>query len=564
MIRRPGPRIRGRMNFSLKIFLIFLTVLLLFAVVSTLVFNQVQQRLLREHIYKEGRLLASVLAGNLQVGLYFEDEREIDKNMQAFFDLADVQAVLIYGSDGRVILRKVKRLPGSLPSDELFFSALARIRAGEIPTGAGDVHNGPDFLVFSADITHVARKDQSDAEEALYFDTETAPGEVIRLGRLQLVLNKKYFERGQREIIKQNGLFTILFVLLSLFASFLLTRDVTKPLKELIARIQERGGVEAPGRDELSLLEDTYQSLLVRLDQDFATIKDLKDGLEDKVVERTRELSRTLRQLQDAQGKLVHSEKMAALGQLVAGVAHEINNTTNFVSGALPPLNKRLTELEALLAQPATGEDAAERRAQAMKSIRLLLENVREGARRTNKIVNDLKNFSRPGDEALQPVDINQCLESTLTLAHPEYKYRITVARELAPDLPPVQGAQGQLNQVFMNILLNAVHAFADKGTILVRTWREGEKVHILFKDDGPGMPPYVLNKIFDPFFTTKAVGKGTGLGLSISYGIVKKHGGEILARSVLGQGAEFEVILPLRQEGAAAAGDSAGGEGGE
>jgi signal transduction histidine kinase len=239
---------------------------------------------------------------------------------------------------------------------------------------------------------------------------------------------------------------------------------------------------------------------------------------------------------------------MVAIGRLVAGVAHEINNTTNFVSGALPPLRKRIDELEKIsLAMETTRPDPATC-ATLFSRIHQLLENISEGARRTNKIVGDLKTFARPADEEPAPTDINQCLQTTCSLAYPEYKHRIELTLELACDLPLVQGVQGQLNQVFMNLLLNAVQAQPGIGAILIRTWATEDAVHVLIHDNGPGIPAHLIDRIFEPFFTTKEVGKGTGLGLSISYGIIKKHQGQILARSEPGQGTEFEITLPLRR----------------
>jgi two-component system NtrC family sensor kinase len=187
--------------------------------------------------------------------------------------------------------------------------------------------------------------------------------------------------------------------------------------------------------------------------------------------------------------------------------------------------------------------------AELMQSINLLMGNVQEGARRTSKIVTDLKNFSRPDTDLAHPIDINQCLESTLTLTLPEYRHRMEVVREFAPELPMVSGSQGQLNQVFMNLIINAIHAQSNKGSLLIRTFCSEDGVHVVFADKGVGIPKNIQERIFDPFFTTKEVGKGTGLGLSVSFGIINKHQGRILVRSEPGQGAEFEVILPAGQK---------------
>jgi|GEM_PF-6075234 len=262
------------------------------------------------------------------------------------------------------------------------------------------------------------------------------------------------------------------------------------------------------------------------------------------------ELAAALRELKETQAQIAQSEKMAAIGQLVAGVAHEVNNTTNFITGALPPMEKRLADLAALLKNTCTGRQFDEQHvAKLLRSIDVLLGNIREGARRSCKIVTDLKNFSRPDDDQQRPLDINQGLLSTLSLVTPEYKYQMEIIRDFAPDLPRVYGSQGQINQVFMNLLINAFQAQTGKGRLLVRTLNRGNKIHIILKDDGPGIPKEIQGRIFEPFFTTKEVGKGTGLGLSVSYGIIRKHRGEILVRSEPGQGTEFEIILPAGRE---------------
>lgn len=265
----------------------------------------------------------------------------------------------------------------------------------------------------------------------------------------------------------------------------------------------------------------------------------------------TIELATALGELKQTQVKIVQTEKLAAVGQLVAGFAHEVNNTVNFVSGALPPLGRRLNELKALLRDLTSDEkpDQREKAENLLRSIDRLLGNIQEGARRTSKIVTDLKNFSRPDDDQHLLLDINHEIESTLSLVTPEYWYKMEVIRELSPDRPLVSGSKTQLNQVFMNMILNAFQACPDKGQLLIRTFSDGGNTHILFKDNGPGIPQEAQGRLFEPFFSTKKPGEGTGLGLSISYGIIRKHEGEIVVRSEPGQGSEFEIILPQQEK---------------
>lgn len=176
-----------------------------------------------------------------------------------------------------------------------------------------------------------------------------------------------------------------------------------------------------------------------------------------------------------------------------------------------------------------------------------LLSESREGAERVKKIVQDLKDFSHVGgDDDWQWADLQACLDSTLNIVHNETKYKADIIKEYG-DLPRVWCLPHQLNQVFMNLLVNAAHAIDDKGTITIRSGTEdGGRIWIEIADTGKGIDPKHLNKIFDPFFTTKPVGKGTGLGLSVSYSIIKKHDGEIQLDSRVGEGTKFRIVLPV------------------
>ena len=276
---------------------------------------------------------------------------------------------------------------------------------------------------------------------------------------------------------------------------------------------------------------------------------------------RQRELNQ---KLEMAQNQLLQSEKMASIGQLAAGVAHELNNPIGFVSSNLGSLESYLQDIFSILDAYAAAEasappDCAElERTRQLKiekdydylrsDIFQLLAESRDGLQRVSKIVRDLKDFSRAGEATMQWADLHSGLESTLNVVWNELKYKCTVIREYGT-LPPVWCEPSQLNQVFMNLLMNASHAIAEQGTITIRTGQAGQEVFVAISDTGSGIAPEHLKRIFDPFFTTKPVGKGTGLGLSLSYGIVKKHGGRIEVSSVPGQGTTFTLWLPVEPE---------------
>jgi signal transduction histidine kinase len=276
------------------------------------------------------------------------------------------------------------------------------------------------------------------------------------------------------------------------------------------------------------------------------------------------ELNRTLADLQETQLQLVQSEKMASLGQLTAGIAHEINNPINFVSANVKPLQRdvgNLLEVLGRYSEIRPDDRVAEQLAEiaALKEeieidyvideIQMLIKGIEDGARRTAEIVKGLRNFSRLDETDLKRANVNEGIESTLVLLHSTYKDHVELKKDYG-ELPEIECFPGQLNQVFMNLLTNAIQAIPERGTISITTRSLGDRIRISIKDTGGGIPQELLGKIFDPFFTTKEVGKGTGLGLSISLGIIEKHHGTMVVESEPGEGTEFIITLPVEQTG--------------
>jgi signal transduction histidine kinase len=283
----------------------------------------------------------------------------------------------------------------------------------------------------------------------------------------------------------------------------------------------------------------------------------LNAGLEERVRERTAQLQTTNQQLaqayaelKNAEVQLVHSEKMASLGRLVAGVAHEINNPVSFIVTSVTPLQRRLGRA-ADAAPPSSA--AFLREAQEIASV------MARGAERTASIVKDLRSFSRLDEASRKAVDLAEGLEVSLRLLESRWRDRITVHRDYAP-LPQVECDPGQLNQVFMNLLANACDAIPGRGNLWITTRTEDGVVRITIRDDGVGMPADVRARIFEPFFTTKDVGSGTGLGLAITHSVVAAHGGRITVESTPGAGARFEITLPVTHADDAQASVSATG----
>lgn len=265
--------------------------------------------------------------------------------------------------------------------------------------------------------------------------------------------------------------------------------------------------------------------------------------------------------LKNMQGQVIQQEKMASIGQLAAGVAHEINNPMGFITSNLTSLGKyadRLDEYIAALQKSLYGCEVhqglveLDQLRQRLKvdyiisDVRELVNESLDGANRVRRIVQDLKSFSRVDQVECCQINLNETLETTINIAWNELKYIATLERDFG-EIPDIVCYPQQLNQVFLNLLVNAAQAMEKQGNIIVRTWCDKESAFVSVADTGKGMPEEIRSRIFEPFFTTKEVGKGTGLGLSISADIVRKHGGDITVRSEAGAGTVFTVRLPLK-----------------
>jgi len=309
-------------------------------------------------------------------------------------------------------------------------------------------------------------------------------------------------------------------------------------------------------------------------------LRKLNDELEQRVYDRTRQLAMANEELKElagrlegayeelktAQSRILQQEKMASIGQLAAGVAHEINNPVGFIMSNLNSLSRyadKIAEFVNAQAERIRSEaardaehfsallvDMNERKAAIkldylLSDLKDIIRESLDGAERVKRIVQDLKSFARVDEAGMKMSDINAGIESTIAIVWNEIKYKATLEKELG-DIPLTMCNPGQLNQVFVNILVNAAQAIQDSGVITVKTWCEHEMIHISISDTGSGIPEDVRNRIFEPFYTTKDVGKGTGLGLSIVYDIVKKHNGNIQIESELGKGTTFVITVPV------------------
>ena len=342
------------------------------------------------------------------------------------------------------------------------------------------------------------------------------------------------------------GAIIFLLIITILVAS----NTILKPLDDLVLAIQDVQSSDRP--IEIPIKSDTEIGLLTEsFNQMSRNVTQAKVDLRKKISE----LEKANQELVETQSRLVHSSKMVSLGQLVAGVAHELNNPIGFIYSNMTHLKDYSLKLIRLI-------EIAEKNPSGLASARQeidleyikedlpkLIASCEEGARRTRDIVLGLRNFSRLEEAKLKEIDIHESIDNTLSLLTGETKNRIQILKEYGK-VPLISCYASQINQVFMNILSNAVQAIEGTGNIWISTklihQPNSDLVQISFQDSGKGMTNAVMEKIFDPFFSTKGVGQGTGLGLSISYGIIEAHGGDIQVKSQVGIGTEFVVVIPV------------------
>jgi signal transduction histidine kinase len=352
-------------------------------------------------------------------------------------------------------------------------------------------------------------------------------------------------------------------------------RNGVELLREITSRYADTvvimvSGVDRPQRVRDALRLGAFDYLIKPCELDVLSIS-VERALERRALQLTArkykadletqnaELSRSKAELERLQAQIIHSEKMASVGQLAAGIAHEINNPAGFIYGNMDMLRDHLAHLRKLLAvydQLVLPPDVAQmvhsvkveiNYERLMGDLSSIVSDCVEGAERIRDIVQNLRLFSRLDEAEVKQVDLHEGIDSTIRLLSRYYSSsRVTLRRNYG-DLPPISCYAGQLNQVWMNLLVNAAQAVGDEGEVSISTRLEDAWVVVTISDTGCGIPADQIKRIFDPFFTTKPVGEGTGLGLATSYGIIERHGGTITVKSQVAAGTTFTIKVPIR-----------------
>ena len=413
------------------------------------------------------------------------------------------------------------------------------------------------------------------------------------VGLLQADRHVSFFYAEATALAKQLFFGSTIIILIAVSIGIAYARYLVSGINKIIAAAKRFGSgdygkpIKIQRHDEIGFLASVFNKMSLRINK--ARVYELKQklmlkklskalanankGLEAKVEKRTAQLrdshgklEETLKSLQQSQASLVQSEKMASLGQLAAGVAHEINNPMAFVTSNMATLKEYTDNIMGVIdkvtpiVKAANQEDnpllqqAVQDYMHAYSSadmeflgedIVTLLDESLEGANRVKDIVANLKNYSRVDAEEFSVANINDCLESTLKITHNETKYNCEVIKDYG-ELPDIECNPGKLNQVFTNLIVNAAQSMDEDGKLTITTTATQKDIVIKVADTGKGIPKENLDKIFDAFFTTKVVGEGTGLGLYISYGIIQEHDGDMDVTSEVGKGTVFTITLPI------------------
>ncbi|CAK8714992.1 histidine kinase [Candidatus Electrothrix aarhusensis] len=552
-------------SFSAKIFLFLIVTMVCMGSLFNIVLISIQKRAYKASYDAHGATLIRLLAHSIRLAVFIGNEDEMHAPVSGLLQQDDVFEVVIWNKEGEVLLQKTKDPTGRLRSTGKS-REMSMALSQHDKSGHQSIETEDSFILWGQIFFTVP----SSLDENWYFDEEKNSSEKEVVGYAAVVLSKEFFEEGVRNILVQTGVSVLIFLVVSMLTIFLIIQKITEPLRKLILAIRKREGkTEHPS--DLKVLTETYSSMVDDLERSFQTITELNEGLEEKVKCRTLQLTKAnnklyqrqeklkrsnthlleaLRRLKETQEQLIQKEKLAAMGQLVAGVAHELNNTVNFISGALPSLHRSLDEMKEIFARYAKFEKARPIKEKLFYgdlffTIDQLVENIEEGTTRTTRIVRDLKIFSRQDVEKIIPVDVHTVIDSTVNYVDKQLLKNVTIRRDYG-SLPLVHCLPGRMGQVFLNIINNGIEAMDGTGQLTIKTEHRNEYVHIIFSDTGCGIHAHDMPNIFDPFFTNKEVGQGTGLGLGISYSIIRQHGGDIKVESNVGNGSVFKIIFPV------------------
>ncbi len=532
------------LQLGLKIkFVLIISFLILFtSIVLSGFLIQKQSDLIQSELEKRGRSLVKNLAYNSEYGVLIENEKLLATLIEGLIREEDVIYTQIFDREGKVLAQMDQRKfhrEKDLDSGIITLALNGEGFFGEYHF----THEGRFGFYDLAYSIKTTKVEMPKEELGVIFDKDMDLKRLekkIGVARIGLSLNTMRNEISRMKNIVV--LLTALVVAIAILLTFALVNLIVKPVDKLV-RATERIAkgdlsqmVEVDRKDEIGKLAQAFNQMTTSLLESRKQIEDYSRNLERKVEERTKELK-------EAQSLLVQTEKMAAVGQLAAGVAHELNNP---LGGILGYSQFAIEKISSKTPQDLTSDDVS--------TYTQYLRDIECQSQRCKTIVQNLLKFARASvEDSFEPLDLNTVLQDTLVFTrHQLDMAKVKLVLELADSLPHIMGSSNQLQQVCTNIILNALHAMPQGGVLRIATsvkeFDSQRLTQIEFTDTGYGINQENLSKIFEPFYTTKKPGEGTGLGLSVSYGIIRDHNGEILVESEMGKGTTFRVVIPVAE----------------
>lgn len=511
-------------------------------VLSIFMFSHLRSEM-KQELLKRGETAVRQIASSCEYGVITENTVELENILQTLTFQDDFVYAIVQDSTGKILIQN--DLVGAA---ELFRWIANKDFVKNFARDTTEVYYrtvpelNMDFMELSFPVRTMSFDMSLEDLGTTVVDEDIYSADMEKIGLVKIGLSLEQMHSKVYETAKMIVLLTIIVTLAVIVLTAMMINVIIKPIDKLVMATETIATgdlthlVEEGSLKEISRLAKAFNVMVESLRESRNEIEMYNRTLEIKIAERTKEL-------EEAQTQLVQSEKMSAIGQLAAGVAHELNNP---MGGILGYAQFALEKWSKTKPDQVTDKD--------IESQRKYLSDIEQQARRCRSIIKNLLKFSRSSDKKeWEEFDLNSTLEDTISLIQHQLDLaNIELKKQLADGLPRLHGNASQLQQVFTNLLLNSQHAMPEGGELELVTRfspKLGEFagcVEIIVEDNGIGIEEENLNRIFEPFFTTKEKGKGTGLGLSISYGIVKEHGGDITVHSAVGQGTRFTVILPL------------------